>query len=57
MLNAGKDSAKIKHIIGKLINQKLLDKKYRDHKLTGEYSNRRECHIEPDWLIIYKNIW
>jgi len=54
MLNSGKDPGKIKYIIGKLINQKPLDKKFRDHKLTGEYSNRRECHIEPDWLIIYK---
>ncbi|HFD0819960.1 TPA: type II toxin-antitoxin system YafQ family toxin [Legionella pneumophila] len=28
--------------------------KHRDHSLSGAYANRRECHIEPDWLLIYK---
>ncbi len=54
MIKAGKEKKKIKTIIGKLINQKLLENKHRDHKLTGDYINRRECHIEPDWLLIYK---
>ena len=31
-----------------------LDQKYRDHELTGNYKNFRECHIEPDWLLIYQ---
>ncbi len=31
-----------------------LAPEYRDHKLRGEYKNRRECHIAPDWLLIYK---
>lgn len=30
-----------------------LDKKYRDHELKGKYKNFRECHIQPDWLLIY----
>lgn len=34
--------------------QEELEKKYKDHKLTGNYKGRRECHIEPDWLLIYK---
>ena len=36
-----------------LINQHPLDKKYQDHSLKGEYADCRECHIEPDWLLIY----
>jgi mRNA interferase YafQ len=31
-----------------------LERKYKDHKLKGRFKNRRECHIEPDWLLIYK---
>ena len=36
-----------------MINEKILEEKYRDHKLTGNYKGRRECHIESDWLLIY----
>ena len=32
---------------------KVLDDKYKDHSLLGEYKGLRECHIEPDWLLIY----
>jgi len=45
---------KIKKIIRNLINEERLDAKYKDHKLIGNYKGRRECHIEPDWLLIYK---
>ncbi|UHR03241.1 type II toxin-antitoxin system YafQ family toxin [Peptoniphilus sp. GNH] len=31
-----------------------LDTKFKDHKLKGEYQNMRECHIAPDWLLIYE---
>ena len=31
-----------------------LDAKYRDHDLTGNYKGTRECHVEPDWLLIYE---
>jgi len=41
-------------VIKKLINEEALDEKYRDHKLSGSYANHRECHIEPDWLLIYR---
>ena len=43
----------LKQIIFKLANQISLDEKYRDHELTGKYKGFRECHIEPDWLLIY----
>jgi len=54
VLKRGKDKEKIKHIIFRLINEERLEPKYRDHKLVGNYEGRRECHIESDWLLIYK---
>jgi len=40
-------------IIQTLRERKPLDPKYRDHALTGDYAGFRECHIQPDWLLIY----
>lgn len=45
---------KIKAIITALLDGKVLPQKLRDHSLTGNYQGRRECHIEFDWLLIYK---
>ncbi len=45
---------KIKEVIAKLANGETLDAKYRDHLLTGNYGGYRECHIEPDWLLVYQ---
>lgn len=50
----GKDTGKIKAVILLLINEQKLTEKYKDHSLIGNYSGHRECHIEPDWLLIYK---
>lgn len=50
----GKKLEKIKEIITFLVERKLLPEKNRDHKLSGSFSHCRECHIEPDWLLIYK---
>ncbi len=36
-----------------LIHEIPLDRKYQDHKPIGKYKGQRECHIEPDWLLIY----
>jgi mRNA interferase YafQ len=41
-------------IIYKLAEGKPLALKHRDHALQGKYSGYRECHIRPDWLLIYK---
>lgn len=54
MKKRGKDLAKLKYVVNELANQRPLDEKYRDHELTGNYRNFRECHIEPDWLLIYR---
>ena len=40
-------------VIEKLANLEKLDEKYKDHSLLGEYKGFRECHLEPDWLLIY----
>lgn len=49
-----KDFTKFKEIIEFLILQKPLPEKYKDHKLKGDYLDSRECHIEADWLLIYR---
>lgn len=54
MQRRGKDAEKIKTVIAALVNEEPLAEQYRDHALTGNYKGRRECHIEPDWLLIYK---
>ena len=41
-------------VVNMLAQQKTLPQKYKDHNLSGNYSNFRECHIKPDWLLIYK---
>ena len=44
----------LKEIIKKLANGETLPKKNKDHLLTGNYTGKRECHITPDWLLIYE---
>lgn len=43
-------------VVTLLVNEQPLPEKYRDHALTTskEYKDVRECHIQPDWLLIYK---
>lgn len=53
MERRGKDLRKLDEVIAMLCNGDTLDPKYRDHQLTGNLKNFRECHIEPDWLLIY----
>ena len=54
MLRQGKDALKLKAVMQRLANKDVLDRKYGDHKLIGKHTGHRECHIEPDWLLIYK---
>ena len=54
MKRRGKNMDKIKIIIRSLIAEESLDPIHRDHKLIGSWQGRRECHIESDWLLIYK---
>ncbi len=50
----GKDIEKLFSVVNILANGKPLPAKFRDHDLTGDYKGCRECHIEPDWLLIYE---
>lgn len=52
----GKDLRKLYEVIEKLANGKELELKYRNHDLITDkkYINCKECHIEPDWLLIYQ---
>ena len=50
----GKSTDKLFEVIEKLADGEQLDAKYRDHDLTGIYKSCRECHVEPDWLLIYE---
>ena len=47
------DLSPLRTVVTKLANQEKLDEKYRDHPLSGDYVNFRECHIKHDWLLVY----
>ena len=53
MKKQGKDMSLLESVIDDLLNEKVLDEKYQDHPLVGNYLGFRECHILPDWLLIY----
>ncbi|HJD56107.1 MAG TPA: type II toxin-antitoxin system YafQ family toxin [Rickettsia endosymbiont of Pyrocoelia pectoralis] len=53
-IKRGKKLEKLKEIVELLTSKTALPIKYRDHQLVGNFKGRRECHIEPDWLLIYK---
>lgn len=50
----GKESEQIKSVVKKIKNNEKLPEKLKDHKLKGKYAEHRECHINPDFLLIYK---
>jgi len=50
----GKDLAKLKVVVHWLIEGQALDSRLRDHALSGEWAGSRDCHLEPDWVLIYR---
>jgi mRNA interferase YafQ len=54
MKKRGKSFDVFKQVIQQLAQGEPLDEKFRDHKLIGNYVGTHECHIEPDWLLIYE---
>ena len=54
MIKRGKDPENIKLVLIALVNEQPLDPKQKDHPLTGNYKGFRDCHIEPDWVMIYR---
>ncbi|MDR1320091.1 MAG: type II toxin-antitoxin system YafQ family toxin [Gracilibacteraceae bacterium] len=53
MMRQGKDIAQLDYVVEELAAQNPLPEQYQDHPLKGDYKGYRECHIEPDWLLIY----
>lgn len=50
----GLDLAELEAVVNRLAAQQPLPDKNRDHSLTGDYIGFRECHIRPDWLLVYR---
>ena len=49
----GKDLDKLKQVVRKLAYGEALKPRHRDHALSGKWNRSRDCHIEPDWILIY----
>ncbi len=56
MKKRGKDLDKLKLVLNMLQKGQELPAKYKDHSLSGNFTGCRECHIEPDWLLVYEII-
>ncbi len=50
----GYDMELLNEVVEMLLRGERLPEKYKDHALTGKYINHRECHIQPDWLLVYR---
>ena len=53
MKKRGLDISLLDEVVGLLRQGRQLEERYRDHELTGDLAGFRECHIKPDWLLIY----
>ena len=53
MRKRGKDIKRLQYVVNKLANNEILHPRHRDHPLMGEWKNCRDCHIDPDWILIY----
>ena len=54
LAGSGKDLQELHKVINVIAAGKILPPKYKDHQLKEDFVGYRECHIEPDWLLIYK---
>lgn len=50
----GYSLARMNEVVSALAEKQALPPEYRDHALTGKWTGYRECHIQPDWLLIYR---
>jgi mRNA interferase YafQ len=50
----GNDLNKLKEVVSAIANSEALQERHRDHALSGNWSGSRDCHIEPDWILIYR---
>jgi mRNA interferase YafQ len=53
MEKRGSDMKKLRTVIEKLVKEEELEARYKDHPLQGNYAGARDCHISPDWILIY----
>lgn len=53
IIKSGYDISLLDKVVNILLQGKPLPEKYKDHNLTGNFVGHRECHITPDWLLIY----
>lgn len=54
IIKRNKDITKLEEVMEQLITEQELTERFKDHQLAGNYVGYRECHIESDWLLIYK---
>lgn len=54
VVKRGYDIKLLVEVLNLLLEEQILPQKYLDHTLTGNYAGHRECHITPDWLLVYK---
>jgi mRNA interferase YafQ len=54
LIKQGKDISKLQEVVDTLGEGKPLDARYVDHALSGSWRGFRDCHIEPDWILLYK---
>lgn len=54
MKKRGKNLSKLEKVTNLIVSQQSLPPNLRDHKLIGDYVGTRECHIDPDWLLVYR---
>ena len=53
MQKQGGDIKKLRLVIEKLVNEEQLEAHYKDHPLQGKFADARDCHLAPDWILIY----
>jgi mRNA interferase YafQ len=54
MIKRGKDIDKLDEVIDLLVNEQPLLSRHKDHPLLGTHKGKGECHVEPDWLLMYR---
>ena len=54
VISRGKDASKLEEVIDILASGETLPPYYKDHSLSGQWKGYRECHIEPNWLLVYR---
>ena len=54
IVSQGKEIQKLEIVIDLLLGSQKLEARYRDHPLIGKWENHRDCHLEPDWVLIYR---